>query len=67
MFTSEDPKTHPHRRNYWRRRRIERRCKERGRLIFAVLEHLYGVEQARSMWYAYLRTRQSKDHFGQVS
>jgi hypothetical protein len=67
MLTSEDIKINPRRRNHWRRRWIERRRKERGRLIFAVLEHLYGIEQARSMWSAYLRSKQGNDHLGLVS
>jgi len=37
-----------------RRRWMVRRRKERGRLIYEVLERLYGEEQARSMWSAYL-------------
>jgi len=67
MITSENLKAHPRRSNYWRRRWIERRRKERGRLIFAVLEHIYGKEQARSMWSAYLRSKQGNNRLGRVS
>jgi len=67
MLTSVNLKARSCRSNYWRRRRIERRRKERGRLIYAVLEHLYGGDQARSMWSAYLRSKQGNDRLGRVS
>ncbi len=40
-----------------RRRWARRRRKERGRLIYALLEHLYGRDRARSMWSDHLRSQ----------
>jgi len=55
----------------WRRRQIARRRKERGRLIVrlivAVLEHLYGEDQARLMWTDYLKSKMSSARREQVS
>ncbi|MCJ7825435.1 MAG: hypothetical protein MUP44_11080 [Anaerolineales bacterium] len=43
------------------------RRKERGRLIVAVLEHLYGEDQARLMWTEYLKSKMSSARMEQVS
>lgn len=57
MGTSQPSNARPHACSAWRRRQILRRRKERGRLIVAVLEHLYGEDQARTMWGSYLRSK----------
>jgi len=67
MRTSRESNTRPHSCNAWRRRQILRRRKERGRLIVAVLEHLYGEDQARRMWSNYLESKMRSAQMEQVS
>jgi len=43
------------------------RRKERGRLIVAVLEHLYGEHQARLMWTDYLKSKLNRGQLEQVT
>lgn len=59
MVALTNPKERNHYRGRRRRRWMERRRKDRGRLIYEVLERLYGEDQARSMWSAYLASRSS--------
>jgi hypothetical protein len=67
MRTSQDLDTRPQTCSAWRRRQVLRRRKERGRLIVAVLEHLYGEEQARIMWGNYLKSKVKTAQTEQVS
>lgn len=57
MRTSQEINSRPRSCSAWRRRQILRRRKERGRLIVAVLERLYGEDQARRMWGNYLKSK----------
>jgi len=67
MRTSPALRTRSRSRSPWRRRQIARRRKERSRLIVAVLEHLYGEDQARLMWTDYLKSKMSSARREQVS
>lgn len=57
MRTIQHANSRPRAYSSWRRRQILRRRKEKGRLIVAVLERLYGEDQARIMWGSYLRSK----------
>ena len=45
-----------------RHHRLARRRKERSRLIYSILKHLYGETKASSMWSTYLRTLNGSSH-----